>query len=70
MDLSYKKVRDKVNSLDQLCKSPIVQVHSGGAKGGETVVTPAGIELMEAFQGLQSNFNRFLEEQWPHFWGK
>ena len=69
MGLSFKKAWDRVNSLNQLCESPIVQAHSGGAKGGKTVVTPAGIELMEAFQRLQSNFNRFLEEQLPHFLG-
>ncbi len=70
MGLSYKKAWDRINSFNQLCESPIVQAHSGGAKGGKTVVTPAGIELMEAFQRLQSNFNRFLEEQLPHFLGK
>ncbi|TBH76346.1 LysR family transcriptional regulator [Aquirufa nivalisilvae] len=70
MGLSYKKAWDMVNSLNQLCKSPIVQAQTGGVKGGKTVLTPHGLELMEAFRILQKNFQQFLEEQLPLFLGK
>jgi molybdate transport system regulatory protein len=56
-----------VNSLNQLCKSPIVQAQTGGVKGGKTVLTPEGLALMEAFRVLQSNFQQFLAEQLPLF---
>jgi molybdate transport system regulatory protein len=67
MGLSYKKAWDMVNSLNQLCKRPIVQAQTGGAKGGKTVLTPEGLELMEAFRVLQKNFQQFLEDQMPLF---
>ena len=67
MGLSYKKAWDMVNSLNQLCKSPIVQAQTGGIKGGKTVLTPEGLALMEAFRVLQSNFQQFLAEQLPLF---
>lgn len=70
MGLSYKKAWDMVNSLNQLCTVPIVQTQSGGTKGGKTILTPAGIEIMEAFLILQKNFDQFLEEQLPIFLGK
>ncbi|WP_269004272.1 winged helix-turn-helix domain-containing protein [Aquirufa ecclesiirivi] len=70
MGLSYKKAWEMVNSLNQLCKSPIVQAQTGGIKGGKTVLTPEGLELMEAFGVLQMNFQQFLEEQMPLFLGK
>jgi molybdate transport system regulatory protein len=70
MGLSYKKAWDMVNSLNQLCNSPIVQAQTGGVKGGKTVITPEGIELMEAYRVLQSNFQKFLEEQMPLFLSK
>jgi molybdate transport system regulatory protein len=70
MGLSYKKAWDMVNSLNQLCKNPIVQAQTGGVKGGKTVLTPEGLELMDAFRVLQKNFQQFLEEQMPLFLGK
>lgn len=70
MGLSYKKAWDMVNSLNQLCKNPIVQAQTGGAKGGKTILTQEGLELMEAFRRLEKNFQQFLEEQMPLFLGK
>ncbi|MHA8091128.1 winged helix-turn-helix domain-containing protein [Aquirufa regiilacus] len=70
MGLSYKKAWDMVNSLNQLCKSPIVQAQTGGVKGGKTVLTPEGLELMDAFRVLEKNFQQFLEEQMPLFLGR
>ena len=67
MGLSYKKAWDMVNSLNQLCKTPIVQAQTGGVKGGKTVLTPEGFALMESFRVLQSNFQQFLAEQLPLF---
>jgi len=70
MGLSYKKAWDMVNSLNQLCKNPIVQTQTGGSKGGKTIVTPEGLKLMEAFRKLQKNFQQFLDEQLPLFLGE
>lgn len=70
MGISYKKAWDMVNSLNQLCNSPIVQAQTGGVKGGKTVLTPEGLELMESFQILQKNFQQFLEEQLTLFLGR
>lgn len=69
MGLSYKKAWDMVNSLNQLCKRPIVQAQIGGAKGGKTILTTEGTQLMEAFRILENNFNQFLKEQLPIFLG-
>lgn len=70
MGLSYKKAWDMVNALNHHCTKPIVLAQTGGVKGGKTILTPEGIELMEAFRLIQRNFQQFLAEQLPLFLGK
>ena len=69
MGLSYKKAWEMINSLNKHCKMPVVKTLTGGAKGGKSVLTPEGLELMQAFQILNRNFQRFLEEQLPRYLG-
>lgn len=70
MGLSYKKAWDMVQSLNQLCKNPIVVASTGGTKGGRTTITPEGLELMKAYQHLLNNFEQFIKDQLPQFLGE
>lgn len=67
MGLSYKKAWDMVNSLNQLCNKPIIQAQTGGSKGGKTVLTPEGLELMEAFQCYKGILINFWRNKCPFF---
>lgn len=67
MQMSYKKAWDMVNSMNQHTRKPIVSTHTGGEKGGGTVVTEEGKELITAFKKLHEEFQASLDEKMKAF---
>lgn len=52
--VSYKAAWQAVETLSQLAGAPLVQSAVGGSGGGGAVLTPAGEQLLQAAQWLQS----------------
>jgi molybdate transport system regulatory protein len=63
MGMSYKKAWDMVNSINQQTQKPIVMTHAGGEKGGGTIVTDEGKQLIAAFKNLYEEFQESFEEK-------
>lgn len=63
MGMSYKKAWDLVNSMNQHTNKPIVTTQTGGEKGGGTIVTEDGKQLITAFRKLHDDFQAsFIEK--------
>ncbi len=58
--LSYKAAWDGVNTMNNLFEQPLVETKHGGASGGGAALTPAGLQVLSAFTGLQAELSRFL----------
>jgi len=67
MGMSYKKAWDLVNSINQHTIEPIVSTQTGGEKGGGTIVTEEGIQLIVAFKKLHEEFQRSFDEKMNMF---
>jgi molybdate transport system regulatory protein len=67
MGMSYKKAWDLVNSMNQHTIKPIVSTQTGGEKGGGTVVTEEGKQLVAAFKKLNDEFQQSFDEKIKEF---
>lgn len=67
MGMSYKKAWDLVNSINQHTVKPIVSTQTGGEKGGGTIVTDEGKELIMAFKKLHEEFQASFAEKLATF---
>ena len=67
MQMSYKKAWDMVNSMNQHTTKPIVSTQTGGEKGGGTIVTDEGKQLIVAFKKLHEEFQMTFDEKMKVF---
>jgi molybdate transport system regulatory protein len=59
--ISYKTAWDRIDAMNNMSNRPLVKRSAGGAQGGGTVVTPLGQRIIEGFQSLQDEHQKFLE---------
>ncbi|GEO80177.1 TOBE domain-containing protein [Pararhodospirillum oryzae] len=64
--LSYKAAWEAVNAMNNLFSHPLVTASPGGRHGGGTVVTEAGLRVLDAFTDLQADLDRFLSRLARH----
>jgi molybdate transport system regulatory protein len=62
MGMSYKKAWDMVEGLNTNARKPYVIAHKGGEKGGGTEVTPAGLEMLKAYQKLSGKLLSIIDK--------
>lgn len=58
--VSYKTAWDRVQDMNNVSGEPLVARSAGGAGGGGTQLTPAGLALIEAFRHLQAEHTAML----------
>lgn len=63
MGISYKKAWRLIEAVNKSAKKKVVIKTVGGQKGGGTVITPYGKQLMEAFERINKNCWLFLDQQ-------
>jgi molybdate transport system regulatory protein len=61
--LSYKGAWLLLETAGNLANEALLQTTTGGAGGGGTVLTPAAIALLQAWQALQTDHREFLRVQ-------
>jgi len=59
-EISYSKAWKMMKHLNQSAAEPVVQMISGGKKGGQTSVTPYGKKLLEHFWQTHQQYELFL----------
>lgn len=63
MALSYGKAWDMLNKLEAETGYPIVERKHGGSRGGNTTLTPQGIQFLKSWQLLEDNIFRFTQNE-------
>lgn len=59
--ISYKTAWDRVDAMNNMSSRPLVTRSAGGAQGGGTVVTALGQRILDGFQSLQDEHQKFIE---------
>jgi len=63
MEMSYKRAWDLITSMNTQATKPFVITQVGGKSGGGTIVTPEGLQAIEAYKSLQARFQAFLAQE-------
>jgi molybdate transport system regulatory protein len=63
MNMSYKKAWELINHLNEQTNSLVVIPQAGGEKGGGSILTPEGLELIKYYKALRERFRTFLENE-------
>lgn len=64
--ISYRTAWQRIETLNNLATSPLVERASGGAGGGGTRLTSAGQRLLTRFRALETEHQRFLRRLSRH----
>jgi len=54
LGMSYRRAWLLVDELNRALRKPAVESAAGGARGGGTVVTPTGLELIERYRAIEA----------------
>ena len=63
MALSYGKAWDMLNKLEEETGYPIAERKHGGKRGGNTTLTPQGIQFLKTWQKLEDNIFQFTQKE-------
>ena len=63
MKMSYKKAWRLLDAMNNAGKLAVVSTSVGGKDGGGAVLTPYGLELVQAFNTIKKNCWEFLDTQ-------
>jgi molybdate transport system regulatory protein len=58
--LTYKAAWDALEAMSNLFGRPLLETRTGGRRGGGAYLTPAGVQVVEAFERLESEMARVL----------
>lgn len=58
--MSYKAAWDAIDSINNLCPTPVVKKETGGKGGGGATVTEYGKNLIKTYLALQKEHEKFL----------
>lgn len=61
MKMSYRQAWELIKHINSHFISPVVISHRGGKGGGNAVVTPTGLNLINEFNELQVRFKEFMK---------
>ena len=59
--VSYKTAWDRLERINNLAEQPLIKRSAGGSKGGGSILTDYGEEMLNGFKQLQEQHNQFLE---------
>lgn len=61
--MSYKKAWTMIDAVNRSSKEAVVTTSVGGQKGGGTVITPYGKDLIKAFDQLNKKCWNYLDKE-------
>jgi len=63
LDMSYKKAWSLIDAVNKRAEKPLITTSIGGKGGGGATLTPYGKSLVIAFETINENCWKFLDEQ-------
>ena len=67
MSVSYSEARRRAEQISELANQDIILTHQGGKGGGSAELTPAGVQLLEAYDELLKRMQQFLDSEVDSF---
>ena len=61
LNMSYRSAWDAVNEMNNLWDAPLVIKSPGGSRGGNTLVTPQGYDVIAGLKLIQSEYQRISQ---------
>ncbi|OUR91130.1 molybdenum transporter [Flavobacteriales bacterium 34_180_T64] len=61
--MSYKKAWSLIDAVNRRAEKPVTTSSIGGKGGGGAILTPYGKSLVDAFETINKNCWKFLDEQ-------
>jgi molybdate transport system regulatory protein len=62
MKMSYRKAWGIIQKVENKLGFPLVLKHRGGAEGGYTTLSEEGVQLIDAYRELTSQFDESIKE--------
>jgi molybdate transport system regulatory protein len=62
MKMSYRQAWELIRHMNSRFETPLVISHRGGKGGGNAVVTPWGLTLIQEFHRLHNDFKKFMDQ--------
>ncbi len=59
--ISYKTAWDRIDTMNNMSRKPLVNRSPGGPQGGGTVLTALGHRIIQGFNSLQDEHQKFIE---------
>lgn len=63
LKMSYKKAWSLIDVVNKRAEQPVIIMNTGGKGGGGATLTPYGKSLISAFETINKNCWKFLDEQ-------
>ena len=63
IDRSYRFVWGKIKTVESALGYPLVETRIGGSQGQRSVLTLAGVLLVEEFESLRSRLFKFVDDE-------
>lgn len=63
LKMSYKKAWSLIDVVNKRAEQPVIIMNTGGKGGGGATLTPYGKSLINAFETINKNCWKFLDEQ-------
>jgi molybdate transport system regulatory protein len=63
LSMSYKKAWNLINDVNIRAQKPVVKMSIGGKGGGGAILTQYGKSLINAFESINENCYKFLNNQ-------
>jgi molybdate transport system regulatory protein len=63
LNISYKKAWRLIDAVNKTAEKPVTTSSIGGVGGGGVTLTPYGRSLVDAFETLNKNCWKFLDQQ-------
>jgi molybdate transport system regulatory protein len=67
MGYAYRQTWDNLRKIESRLGFKLIEKTRGGAKGGQTVLTPKGEKLIDIYEQLYHQIDPIIQQQVSHF---
>lgn len=69
LKISYRKAWSQLQAMEENAPFPLLQRRSGGKGGGETLLTPAALQLLDSYRLLRKKTNTAADGYFTQIFG-
>jgi len=62
MKMSYRQAWELIKHINSFFETPVVVSHRGGKGGGNAIVTPLGLRLIQEFHRIHDDFKKYISQ--------